>query len=968
MRFGILGPLEILADEGPILLRQPRHRALLAYLLLHRGRVITTDELVGAVWGPQAPATARSQIHAGMSALRRHLRAAGADGTVATRPGGYQLSAEKLDADVFERFLRLAHAADDPAEAARLVRDGLDLWRAEPLADVAAAYAADARRRLQDRRLDALELLADAELRRGRPEQVRALLAEAVDRHPERQRMAAQLSLAVQRCGPGSGPDRPLPRQLPARIPAFCGREAQLAALDGLLAAGDGAIAVVAGTAGVGKTALAVHWARRVADRFPDGQLYLNLRGYDPANAPMPPGEAVHSLLDALAVPRLPEGLNAQAGMLRSLLAQRRVLILLDNARDAEQVQPLLIGSPGCLTLVTSRDQLTGLVVANGASPVNLDLPSGPDAHAMLTARLGAARVGAEPDAAEEIISRCARLPLALATVAAHAAARPDFSLRALADDLRQAQWGLDAYRGTDLRAVFSWSYRTLRPAAATLFRLIGLHPGPDLGIAAAASLAGLPVRETRTLLLELSQANLVTEPAPGRFGMHDLLRDFARELASARPCDGADLRMVQHYLHTAYRADRLLQPFRQPIAVGAPDPRVAIDGPADVASALAWFTAERGVLVACVGWAAEHGLPAQARQLAWTLETFFDLRGRWQDWAATQQIAVAAARSLGDRDAEAHGHCSRGMALNKMHRYSEAYEHLREALRLATDGGDKARQAWCHRGLANVYENQGLYRQSLEHVLAALPLSQELGDTMTEARTRNMVGWLHARLGEHGPALAYSQRAFEQLSGLGNRHALAHVHHSLGYIHHHRRDLDQAATHYRQAALLFQEIGNRYEEAEVLLHQGDARYVGGDHAGAAGSWRRALAILDDLGHPAARDAARRLNGNAPVADLPGGLAGRLDGFMHRAGIGAKTLSKLTGVPRTAIDNWRDGTVRRPRDWRPLVRIARVLSLTRGEADALLTAARHADLAELHRDLPAGHPDRASIGWWLASA
>jgi hypothetical protein len=317
-------------------------------------------------------------------------------------------------------------------------------------------------------------------------------------------------------------------------------------------------ISAVSGTAGVGKTALAVYWAHQVADRFPDGQLYVNLRGFDPSGSVMHPAEAVRRFLDALNVPpeRIPVDLDAQAVLYRSQLAGKRMLVVLDNARDTAQVRPLLPGAPGCLVLVTSRNQLTSLIAGDGARPISLDLLTDEEARQLLARVLGVDRVAAEPAAVAEIITRCARLPLALALVAARAAVGPHGELQLLAEELRDTQQRWQLLTGdeptTNVQAVFSWSYQALTPHAARLFRLLGLHPGPDIAAAAAASLAGLPPSTVRPMLAELVRASLLAEHSPGRYAFHDLLRAYATDLAQRTDSDrqrhAATARILNHY------------------------------------------------------------------------------------------------------------------------------------------------------------------------------------------------------------------------------------------------------------------------------------------------------------------------------------------------------------------------------------------------------------------------------------
>src|SRR5215471_14883940 len=395
--------------------------------------------------------------------------------------------------------------------------------------------------------------------------------------------------------GPGqeAGAEPVVPRQLPLAARHFAGRVEALKLLAGLIAEASGAdggnravvISAIEGTAGIGKTTLAVHFAHQVAERFGDGQLYVNLRGFDPAGPPVDPGEAIRMFLAALGTPpgKIPAGLDAQAGLYRSLLAGKRMLVLLDNARDVDQVRPLLPASPGCLVLVTSRSQLTSLVAAEGAYPLILDVLTDAEAQELLGRRLGPERIAAEAVAAQELVVLCARLPLALSITAARAASAPGLPLAALAADLRDAGGRLDAldagHGAANVRAVFSWSYQQLDASAARVFRLLGLHLGPDIGIPAAASMTGLPRRQTRAALAGLARAHLLAEPAPGRYAFHDLLRAYAAERAHSDDSEddrrAATHRMLDHYLHTAYPAAMLVFPTRKPITLAALQPGV---------------------------------------------------------------------------------------------------------------------------------------------------------------------------------------------------------------------------------------------------------------------------------------------------------------------------------------------------------------------------------------------------------
>ncbi|WP_426404956.1 NB-ARC domain-containing protein [Streptomyces sp. R-07] len=363
-------------------------------------------------------------------------------------------------------------------------------------------------------------------------------------------------------------------------------------------------IAAITGTGGVGKTCLALRWAHDNLDRFPDGHLYANLRGFDACGRPTPPDEVLRAFLEALGIQpgAIPASADAQAGLYRTLTSGRRMLILLDNAHDTDQVLPLLPGGSSCAVLVTRRRQLTGLTCSHGARPVALGALTPDEAWRLLTRQWGPERVGAAPRDTARILDRCAGLPLALSILAARAAANPSFPLQALASELDVARENLDAFdggdRSADLRAVFSWSYVALDAGPRRLFRLLGTHPGPDIATPAAAAVAGLGTRETRFLLAELVRAHLVSEQTPGRYTLHDLLCDYAVGLSADQPeTPQALLRGADHYLHTAHACDRLLWPHRDPITLAAVAPGATPVRHADDREALRWFETEHAVL-----------------------------------------------------------------------------------------------------------------------------------------------------------------------------------------------------------------------------------------------------------------------------------------------------------------------------------------------------------------------------------
>jgi DNA-binding SARP family transcriptional activator/tetratricopeptide (TPR) repeat protein len=668
--------------------------------------------------------------------------------------------------------------------------------------------------------------------------------------------------------GARPGGARPGPAMLPAPVSGFTGREAELGTLSAAATGTPASVLLISGTAGVGKTALAVHWAHQHAGGFPGGQLYVNLRGFGPAD-PLRPAEALRIFLDALAVPaaQIPATLDGRQSVYRSRLAGTKTLIVLDNAGDPDQVRPLLPGAPGCLVIVTSRNQLTGLIAADGAQSVVLGVLTSGEAHHVLARRLGPDRVAAEPAAAAELARLCARLPLALAVTGARAAARPDFTLTTLAAELRGTRGRLDALTTgedtTDVRAVFSWSYHQLTAPAARMFELLGLHPGPDTTAAAAASLAGTDPGHARRLLRELTHAHLLTEHTPGRYTFHDLLRAYAAEQAGANH-DGearsaATGRILGHYLHTAHTAALLLNPSREPICLGSAPGGVTPEQLTSHQQALAWFEAEHHVLAAALALAVRSGFDGCAWRLPWTMATFLDGRAEWQQYAGFQRVAIAAATRLGDTAGQAVAHRLAASACARLGDYGQARAHLADCLALYRQLGDRAGEARVHQSLGWVAERQGRYSDALDHNEQALELYRAAGHRAGQADALNSAGFCHALTGNYERARAYSRQALPLLSELGNRLHMAHAWDSIGYAEHHLGRLAEAAECYRQAASLYQEVGNRYQEAVTITHLGDAYHADRRTQDAREAWQQALDILDDLHHPDAEDVRAKL-------------------------------------------------------------------------------------------------------------
>ncbi|GIG92546.1 AfsR/SARP family transcriptional regulator [Plantactinospora endophytica] len=692
---------------------------------------------------------------------------------------------------------------------------------------------------------------------------------------------SGQLSVVEVREGSGAGAGQraattPVPRQLPPPPPSFTGRCRELADLDRAMTAGpDGrpetvVISAIGGLGGIGKTWLAVRWAYQNLARFPDGQLYLNLRGFDPASEPVPPSVAVRALLDALGVPAasVPPDPDAQTGLYRSLIAGRRMLVLLDNARDTEQILPLLPGTPSCAVLVTSRNRLAGLLTGYGARPLALDALAGAEARDLLTGHLGATRVAAEGEAVDELVRHCAGLPLALGIVAARAALDPGFSLRGLAGELREEGTRLDALDAgelaANLRAVLACSRRALSADAARLFELLGLAPGPDVGLPAVASLAGLPVVRVRRLVRELTGAHLLHEHLPDRYRMHDLVRLFAGEQVRAGqpgPArEEARHRLLDHYLHTAHTAAKLLDPHRDPVSPAPARPGVTPERLTGHGPALEWFAAEHTVLLAAVQQPGGPGFDRHRCQLARTLTVFFDRWGRWDLQVVAQRAALAATDRLADRAGQAQAHRLLARAYLQLGRYDEADRHLREALELFVGLDDRVGQAYTQHVLARVFERRGRYREALEYARRSLALHRATGHDSGQANALNSVGWFHSLLGDHEQAIVCCEPALRQLSRLGDRHGQATTWDSLGFAYHHLGRHGQAVACYHRALDLFRDLGARYQQADTLAKLGDAEEAAGNPERAGHAWRQALDLLRQLHHPDAAEVGARLH------------------------------------------------------------------------------------------------------------
>jgi DNA-binding SARP family transcriptional activator/tetratricopeptide (TPR) repeat protein len=673
------------------------------------------------------------------------------------------------------------------------------------------------------------------------------------------------------------------PAQLPLDVRGFTGRVAELRRLDAVLEDGAGQstampTVVISGTAGVGKTALAVHWAYRSMARFPDGQLYVNLRGFAPDEPALTPADAIRGFLDALGVaPRARHSdLEAQVALYRSSLAGQRMLVLLDNARDVQQVRPLLPGAPGCVVLVTSRNLLPGLHALEGAHLLELDLLRPAEARDMLSRRLGEARVAAEPEAVDRIITTCARLPLALAIAGARALAQPQFPLKILADRLRDAGRALDGLAdegASDLRAAFSWSYRALNPQSAQLFRLLGLHPGPHVTPEALASLAGVSIDDSNRMLATLTRACLVTEQIPGEFAFHDLLRAYAIELSRQIDPDGereaARARLYDHYLYTATRSGLFLQLHRSSAAIPPLPAGIICIEFNDHQDAYDWFTAEHPVLLNIIADAAVGGFDSHVWRLAQVTAEYCYYHGHRQDLTTANGLALRAASRVGDRTGQAYAHRGLAGAAMSSGRPEQAGEHLRSALALFTEVDDAVGQALIHRNIALVLEAVGDIAGAQDHIDEALALYKVTDDQAGQARTLDEKGWYSALLGDFPEALAACLQSLSWYDRLDDPHGEAGTWLSLGYIHWHTGNHAGAEASYQRALELYRRTGDLTDEAAALTGLGDAREAAGDASGARESWRLALDILDRIEDPTAQTVRDRLHASAPVPGPP---------------------------------------------------------------------------------------------------
>jgi tetratricopeptide (TPR) repeat protein len=856
-------------------------------------------------------------LHSHVARVRQALDACGLPGLLVTRDAGYSLTVEPDDVDAlrFQEYARRGRdelAAGEPARAAAHLREALALWRHEvALADAEpVGWGAAEAARLSEVRLTATEDRWEAEMRLGRHDAAVGELERLLVAHPLRERFVALLMLALFRTGrhtaaldayqrlrgrladelgldpgpelvalharilrrepeltlpapeavadvrAGSRADMPRPAQLPAPVGHFTGRAAELSSLDELLEESGIRVAVISGSAGVGKTALAVQWAHRVADRFPDGQLYVDLRGHDPRSA-VAAADALSHLLRSLGVPadRIPADVSEQAALYRSLLHGRRILVLADNGAAADSVLPLVPASEGNLLVVTGRVGLTALATHHAVHAVELDVLGEPEALELLGTLLGRQAVEAQPRAAADLVRLCGRMPLALRIAAAKLSSRPQRDIRVLRDELAHAD-ALEVLRvegdTRSVRTVFASAYRALSASGAKVFRLVGLHPGPTFTAHLAAAVADVSAADARSAVDELATAHLAVTQGPGRYRYHDLIGLFARQCAvvdsEALQRDAALARLVDWYLAVAHAANRVVDPGRDRVTP-APS-RLLVEPPfrPERHAALEFLDGERGNLLPVVRYAAEQGDATAAWQLTYLLTSFYASRGHWSERGEMCRWGVHAARRAGDPAAEGLMLSGLGVSCTALHRFDEALESLQLALPLMQASDDRRGEGHVYNNIAAAYSGLRRFDEAVHAFRQALAVHTANDHRLGVALALNNTGHTYVRMGH--PELSSESL----LSALAISREIRHpgleamTLHSLGEAGLVRGEPDEALVHFGQALTVYRRIGDRLNAAETLNGLGLARLAFGDRRQALEHLGEALTIAREIG------------------------------------------------------------------------------------------------------------------------
>ncbi|RIV32643.1 AfsR/SARP family transcriptional regulator [Micromonospora radicis] len=909
MRFQILGPLRVGGGEATI--TAGRDRAVLAVLLLRANRIVPVDELVDAIWDERPPATARAQLQTCVSRLRHRFAAFGlAPETIVTDPIGYGIRTApgELDTEVFARSVESARgavASGRLVEARRQFRTALELWRGPALSGIPNQSVRRRAQSLDEQHLAVLEECVDVELRLGHAAALLDELAEQLERHPLRERLRGQLMLALAAVGrqadalgvyregrrryaeelgiePGAalqelhqrvlagdlavaGSERratvPV-RSLPRTISDFTGRSETVARLVKEIEEGETRIQLIDGMAGSGKTTLAVHVATRMADQYPDAHLFIDLHGHS-ERAPLSPAAALATLLRQLGVAadRIPVDLDDRLAIWRTELADRRALVLLDNAATAAQVAPLLPSGAGCLTLITSRRRLVGLDEGRPSSLPVLD----PDEAVELLGRVaGEERVAAEPAAAAEVVRRCGYLPLAIRLAGGRLVHRPRWRIADLADRLGGARDTL-AELAAGQRSVgdaFALSYAQVSPAAQRTFRLLGLHPGVRVDNATAAAVTGLPLVEAQDVLDELVDAHLMDEPEPGRYRLHDLVREYARTLLS-EPTNAAERqhalgRLLEHYLYVAATLGRETESPGTRLTLSLP-PASRPDLVAEcVDRGLTWFDENRSALVAMPALA-EQEFPERAWQLARASWRLFFNGGHLDELVEIHRVGLRAAESLGDEPTQALMLNYLASAYFRRARFAESIALLQRAVELCRRSGPPSllRRVLWNIGISS--HGNGDHRRGVEFFREAAATPGGGNELAERSALLNNLSYVLCVWGRYDGALQAARQHLLLAREVGDRRQLANAVGHIGVIRHRMGHTGPAGRLLRAALALHGRAGNRYDEGEILNELGVMEREAGRPEEAAGLHRRAFVAMSEAGDLVGQCGSRNL-------------------------------------------------------------------------------------------------------------
>ena len=891
----LLGPFAVSVGGRPALLGSDRLRSVLALLALSVGEPVSLPRLAAAVWGDEQPADARRTLQLYVTRLRRAL---GSE-AIQTVPGGYLLDTPPANVDAV-RFAWLlddaARAKDQDARRTRLV-EALELWQGIPFEDLKSPWLADVEStRLVERYLTAVEHLVDMEITNGRASEVVARLSELTARYPLRERFWGQLMLALFGTGrqadalqtyqrlyrlladelgmepsegvqelhrqilaaeaapasaglgpvtppPASSPV-PKPRQLPADVAAFTGRLAELTDLDRLPDTTSVVITSIDGMPGIGKTALAVHAAHRFADRYPDGQLFVDLHGHTPGVVPRRPTEVLEHMLRALGVPgtQIPSGLDERAALYRSQLADQRILVLLDNAATEAQVRPLLPGAPGSLVLITSRHRLAGL---DHSYTLSLDTLPTRDAIRLFVHTAGAGRLrDQQPALLTELVELCGRLPLAIRIAAARMRSHRAWDLSHLLERLRDQRRRLSELEAgqRSVTAALDLSYQHLSPDQQHAYRLLGLHPGHDITAEATAALLDRGVSHAGRVLDQLLDANLLHEPTPGRYRFHDLIRAHAAHTQTSDQLGSTGRaalhRLLDHYRHTAALAVDAAYPHDREQRPSVPPARTPAAHVPGLAEALAWLDTELPNLLAAARYAAEHGWPDHVLHLSAILHRHLRTRGHYSDAETLHRWALVTARAAGDRAGELAALTGLGHINRLQGRWVQATEDHQQAVRIARATRQQAAELDALNGLGQIHRRRGRYEQAVEHYQQALGIARATGYRTGELDALVGLGDIYRRQDRYTEAIDHYQQALGIARATGYRTGELIVLIGLGHSDRMRGRYEPAAHHYQQALGIARATGYRTGELVALagigdLHRREGRYnQAADHYG----------------------------------------------------------------------------------------------------------------------------------------